>query len=231
MINVRRREFIALVGGAAAWPLVARAQQPQRMRRVGLLMPSSESNSETQRRLSVFRQALAALGWTEGRNVRFDHRWAVGEPARIQAARELIGMNLDVVIAASTPVVAALQRESRTTPIVFTQVGDPIGSGFAAIPTAGFPAPIGPEPGPMPPQDRGRLNDPDQTEHARPQPGHPHQQCAITAPQPETWRSSPQGDVELMTEKEVLGFKSEPRLEQIGDIRSKEVDDRKHRTG
>src|SRR5229473_7120185 len=94
---------------------------------------------------------------------------------------------------------------------------DPGSSG----PAAGFPAPIGPEPRPMPPQDRGRLNDPGQTEQARPQPGHPHQQRAITAQQPKTWRSSPRCDVELMTEKQVLGFKPTPRLEQIGDIRSK----------
>jgi hypothetical protein len=83
----------------------------------------------------------------------------------------------------------------------------------------------------MPPQDRGRLNDSGQTEQARPEPGHPHQQRAITIPQPKTWRSSSQGDVQLMTEKEVLGFKPAPRLEQIGDERSKQVDDRKHRIG
>ena len=80
----------------------------------------------------------------------------------------------------------------------------------------------------MPPQDRSRLNDPDQTEQARPQPRHPNQQPAITAPQLETGRSSPQGDVELMTEKQVLGFKPASRLEQIGETRSKQVDDRKH---
>jgi hypothetical protein len=83
----------------------------------------------------------------------------------------------------------------------------------------------------MPPQDRGGLNDSSQTEQARPQPGHPNQQRAITAPQPETWRSMPQGNVELMTEKQVLRFKPAPRLEQIGDISSKQVDDRKHRIG
>lgn len=93
-------------------------------------MPSAEGDSETQHRLAVFRQALAALGWTEGKNVRLDVRWAVGEP-RIAAAKELIALKPDVVIGASTPITSALQRESRTTPIVFTQVGDPIGSGFA----------------------------------------------------------------------------------------------------
>jgi hypothetical protein len=83
----------------------------------------------------------------------------------------------------------------------------------------------------MPPKDRGRLNDPGETEQARPQPGHPYQPRAITASQPKTWRSSPQGDVELMTEKQVLGFKPAPRLKQSGEIRSKQVDDRRHRNG
>jgi hypothetical protein len=83
----------------------------------------------------------------------------------------------------------------------------------------------------MPPQDRGRVDDPGQTEQARPQPGHPHQQCAITTLQPETRRSSPQGDVKLMTKKQVLGFKPAPRLEESGEIRSKQVDDRTHRIG
>jgi hypothetical protein len=89
-----------------------------------------------------------------------------------------------------------------------------------SCPAAGFPAPIAPEPCPMPAQDRSRLNDPDQTEQARPHLGQPYQQRAITAPQPDTCRSSSQCDVELMTEKEVLGLKSAPRLEQIGDVRS-----------
>ena len=129
---MRRRKFIELLGGAAMWPLIARAQQPERMRRVGVLMPSSESDAETQRRLRVFRQELAAFGWTEGRNIHFDYGWTVSEATRIAAAKELIGKNLEVLVAASTPVAAALQRENRTTPVVFTQVGDPIGAGFAA---------------------------------------------------------------------------------------------------
>jgi putative ABC transport system substrate-binding protein len=134
---MRRREFIGGLAGVAALATGAVAQE--RVRRIGLLMPSAEGDSETQHRLAVFRQALAALGWTEGKNVRFDLRWAVSEPARVAAAKELIALHPDVIIGASTPVTAALQRESRTTPIVFTQVGDPIGSGFAA----GLPNPGG----------------------------------------------------------------------------------------
>jgi putative tryptophan/tyrosine transport system substrate-binding protein len=135
---MRRRAFVRALG-AIPIALVTRTVAQERVRRIGLLMPSAEGDSETQHRLAVFRQALAALGWTEGKNVRIDVRWAVGEPARMAAAKELIALNPDIVIGASTPVTAALQRESRTTPIVFTQVGDPIGSGFAAS----FPSPGG----------------------------------------------------------------------------------------
>jgi putative ABC transport system substrate-binding protein len=128
---MRRREFL---GGLSASivALSPDALAQDRVRHIGLLMPSPEGDLETQHRLQAFRQALGALGWVEGRNVRFDVRWAVGEPARIAAAKELMALNPEVVIGASSPVAAALQRESRTTPIVFTQVGDPIGSGFAA---------------------------------------------------------------------------------------------------
>jgi len=128
---MRRREFIVAVA-AVICPIPILARDAERIGRVGVLMPSSENDPETRHRLDAFRQALMALGWTEGRNVVLDYRWAIGEPARAQAAKELIALKPDVIIAASTPIVAALQRESRTTPIVFTQVGDPIGSGFAA---------------------------------------------------------------------------------------------------
>ena len=128
---MRRREFVGALSAITA-ALATGAVAQERVRRIGLLMPSAEGDSETQHRLAVFRQALAALGWTEGKNVRFDLRWAVSEPARVTAAKELIALHPDVIIGASTPVTAALQRESRTTPIVFTQVGDPIGAGFAA---------------------------------------------------------------------------------------------------
>ena len=128
---MRRREFVGALS-AITTALATGAVAQERVRRIGLLMPSAEGDLETQHRLAVFRQALAALGWTEGKNVRFDLRWAVSEPARVAAAKELIALHPDVIIGASTPVTAALQRESRTTPIVFTQVGDPIGSGFAA---------------------------------------------------------------------------------------------------
>jgi putative ABC transport system substrate-binding protein len=134
MLELRRRQFITLLGGAmAAWPLVVRAQLPERMRRVAVLLPFAENDPEQQRRLTVFRQALATLGWTEGRNVRFDYRWAVGDSNQMRdGAKELIGRAPDVVLAVATPAAAALQQETRTTPIVFVQVGNPVGSGFVA---------------------------------------------------------------------------------------------------
>ena len=98
-------------------------------------------------------------------------------------------------------------------------------------PTARFPAPIGPKPCSMPPQDRVRLNNSGQTEQAWPEPGHPHQQRPVTTPQPQTLWCSPQGNIELMPKKEVLDFKPAPRLEQVGDNTSKQMEDRKHRTG
>jgi putative tryptophan/tyrosine transport system substrate-binding protein len=128
-----RREFIALLGAAAAaWPLIARAQQAERMRRIGVLMSLAEDDPETKARLAGFRQGLEKRGWSEGRNVRIDYRFA---PAGAQAqvlAKELIALQPDVILANSTPVVAALQRESRTIPIVFAAIADPIGSGFVA---------------------------------------------------------------------------------------------------
>ena len=130
---MRRREFITLLGGAAAaWPLVARAQQPERMRRIGVLMGLSEDDPDTKARLAKFRQGLATLGWSEGRNVRIDYRFA---PAGAQAqvlAKELVTLEPDVILSNTTPSTTALQRETRTIPIVFLGVSDPIGSGFIA---------------------------------------------------------------------------------------------------
>jgi putative tryptophan/tyrosine transport system substrate-binding protein len=131
--QITRREFITLVGGAAvAWPVVARAQQPDGMRRIGVLMGFAEDDPAAKARLAAFRQGLEKRGWSEGRNVRIDYRYA---PAGAQAqvlAKELVALQPDVILAHSTPVTAALQRESRTIPIVFTVVADPIGSGFVA---------------------------------------------------------------------------------------------------
>ena len=129
---MKRREFITLLGGAAAWPLAARAQQSDGMRRIGVLMGLAEDDPETKARLAAFRQGLDKRGWSEGRNVRIDYRFAPAS-AQVQVlAKELVALQPDVILANSTPVTAALQRESRTIPIVFVAVADPIGSGFVA---------------------------------------------------------------------------------------------------
>ena len=131
---MRRRKFIkVIIGSAAAWPLVARAQQPQRVRRIGLLMGQAESNPESSPGAVAFRQTLNRLGWTEGRNLRIDYRSSAGETNRMQAdARQLIGLAPDVVVAESTPATAALRAETSTTPIVFLTAANPVGCGFVA---------------------------------------------------------------------------------------------------
>ena len=130
---MRRREFIAGLGSAAAWPVVARAQQVDRMRRVGVLTGGDENDPEQKRRLTAFTQALAALGWTEGRNVRLDLRWTAGGNDRIRAlAQELVGLQPDIIVTYGSPATAAVQRETRTIPIVFASVGDPVTSGIVA---------------------------------------------------------------------------------------------------
>jgi putative tryptophan/tyrosine transport system substrate-binding protein len=130
---MRRREFISLLGGAAAaWPLAARAQQAERMRRIGVLAGQAEGDPDTNARLAAFRQRLESFGWSEGRNVRMDIRFA---PAGAQAqvlAKELVALQPDVILAQATPATAALQRESNVIPIVFVGVADPIGSRFVA---------------------------------------------------------------------------------------------------
>jgi putative tryptophan/tyrosine transport system substrate-binding protein len=136
---MRRRDFIkAIAGSAAAWPLAARAQQPERMRRIGVLTGLTEDDPETKARLTAFRQGLEKRGWSEGRNVHIDYRHA---PAGAQAqvlAKELVALQPDVIFANTTPMTAALQRESRTVPIVFAAVSDPVGSGFiASLPRPG----------------------------------------------------------------------------------------------
>jgi putative ABC transport system substrate-binding protein len=131
---IRRREFITLLGGAAAaWPLVARAQQGNRIRRIGVLMPFDENAPEGKRRYFAFTQALADLGWADGRNMRMDLRWAGGDINRIRAlAQELVGLQPDIIVTDSTPATAALQRETRTIPIVFGNMVDPVASGIVA---------------------------------------------------------------------------------------------------
>jgi putative ABC transport system substrate-binding protein len=131
---VRRRDFIAGLGGAAAaWPLAARAQQPERMRRVGVIIAVSESDPQARARTAAFRQALQDLGWVDGRNIEIDYRFPGADLQRIrESAKEMIGLGPDVILANTTPVVAALQRENTSIPIVFNQVSDPIKSGFIA---------------------------------------------------------------------------------------------------
>jgi putative ABC transport system substrate-binding protein len=126
---IRRRSFITLLGGAAAWPLAAGAQQPERVRRIGVLVPFDENDPEGKRRVSAFTQALAGLGWTDGRNARMGLRWGGGDINRIRAlARELVGLQPDIIVTSGTGT-AALQRETRTVPIVFANAGDPVASG------------------------------------------------------------------------------------------------------
>jgi putative ABC transport system substrate-binding protein len=129
---LKRREFITLFGGTAAWPLAARAQQPDRVRRIGVLIGLAEDDPETKARLAGFRQGLEKRGWSEGHNVRIDYRFAPAG-AQVQVlAKELVALQPDAIFANGTPIVTALQRESSTIPIVFAGVADPIGSGFVA---------------------------------------------------------------------------------------------------
>jgi putative ABC transport system substrate-binding protein len=128
---IQRREFITLLGGAAAWPLAATAQQGNRVRRIGVLMGSDENDPLMKSALSAFTQALAGLGWTDGRNVRMDIRWHGYDSNRARAlAWELVGLQPDIILAHGTPATAALQRETRTIPIVFALVTEPVASGI-----------------------------------------------------------------------------------------------------
>src|SRR5262245_18702562 len=132
---MRRRDFITLLGGAAAavtWPLAPRAQQPDRVRHVGVLMNLAAEDPESQRRVTAFVQGLQELGWTDGRNVRIETRWGVSDAEHNRRyAAELIALAPDVILASGTPVLVALQRETRSIPIVFTTIVDPVGAGFA----------------------------------------------------------------------------------------------------
>jgi putative tryptophan/tyrosine transport system substrate-binding protein len=131
---MKRREVIALLGGAAAaWPLAARAQQGERMRRVGVLSSLTADDPEGQARLAAFLQGLQQLGWSDGRNVRIDTRWAAGEADHIDRyAGELAALAPDIILAVGAATVGPLQRAARTTPIVFVQVTDPVGAGYVA---------------------------------------------------------------------------------------------------
>jgi putative ABC transport system substrate-binding protein len=127
---MQRRQFITLVGGAAAWPLAARAQQPERMRRIGVLTGVAADDPDDQARIAAFLQALQQLGWTDGRNVRFDIRWAAGNNENIRKyAAELVALAPDVIFVTGSAVGLLLQA-TRAVPIVFAIVPDPVGSGF-----------------------------------------------------------------------------------------------------
>ena len=140
---MRRREFVTLLGGATALaglPLAARAQQPARMRRIGMLITFAESDPAGQAYDAAFREGLRQLGWTQDRNVQIDTRWAALDKAAIERyAKELVALAPDLIISHSTPTTAALLQQTRTIPIVFTSVSDPVGSGFVAS----FPRPGG----------------------------------------------------------------------------------------
>src|ERR1700751_4297000 len=128
---MRRREFITMLGGTAAWPLAARAQQPERMRRIGVLMSAVEGDQRGLEYVTAFAQGLAELGWTIGRNVRIEYRWGAGDLDRFRRyAAELIALSPDVVLATAGSIVGAFQHASRTVPIVFVTTIDPVGGGW-----------------------------------------------------------------------------------------------------
>jgi len=130
---MRRREFIALIGGAAAWPLAARAQQSARIRHIGILMAFSENDPEAQSWAGGFREELGKLGWTEGHNIQIDTRWATADVESLQHfAKQLVALQPDLILTGSTPATAAMRQQTNTIPIIFAMVGDPVGSGFVA---------------------------------------------------------------------------------------------------
>jgi len=128
---MRRREFISLLGGAAAWPLAARAQQSEQVRRVGMLIGQAADDVDGKARLAAFVQGLQQLGWTDGRNVRIDTRWGGGDADRMRRyAAELVALAPDVILAGGTAAVGILLQATRTVPIVFASVADPVGAGY-----------------------------------------------------------------------------------------------------
>src|SRR5215831_16038819 len=130
---MKRRDIITLLGGAAAWPLAARAQQGERMRRIGVLIALAESDREAQSWVAAFREELRKLGWTEGRNIEIDTRWATADVESMQRfAKELVALQPELILTSSTPATAAMLQQTRTIPIIFVWVADPVGSGFVA---------------------------------------------------------------------------------------------------
>jgi putative ABC transport system substrate-binding protein len=132
-VPIARRKFVVALAGAAAWPLAARAQQGNRVRRIGVLIGGDENDPELKRRHSAFTQALADLGWADGHNVRIDLRWVGGDSNRFRAlAQELVGLQPDIIVTISIPATAAVHGETLTIPIVFVGVVDPVASGIVA---------------------------------------------------------------------------------------------------
>ena len=132
--HLRRRQFITVLGGAAvAWPLAARAQQPERMRRIDVLMAYAESDPEGQALVAAFREGLQKLGWTESRNIRIETRWATADLELMQRfAREIVELRPDLILTQNTPTTAAMLQQTRSIPIIFATGSDPVGSGFVA---------------------------------------------------------------------------------------------------
>ena len=132
MATIRRREFITLLGGAAVvWPLAARAQQPERMRRIGVLQNLAADDAEGQLRLTAFVQGLQQLGWTVGRNLRIDYRWSAGDAERIRkGVSDVVALAPDVILAAGGRNLTILQQANRTIPVVFVTISDPVGGGY-----------------------------------------------------------------------------------------------------
>jgi putative ABC transport system substrate-binding protein len=130
--KMKRREFITMLGGAAAaWPLAARAQQPEKMRRIGVLMNTATDDPEGKARNAAFERRLQELGWTDGRNVRIDYRWGAGDVDRIRRyAAELVSLSPDVILTVGSATAGPLLQATRTVPIVFVQAPDPVGAGF-----------------------------------------------------------------------------------------------------
>ena len=129
---MRRRDFVSLIGGAAAaWPLSARAQQSNRVQRIGVLLAYLESDHDAQSWVSAFRQELGKLGWVEGSNIHIDVRWGTADVQAVErSAKELVALQPDFILTVSTPATAAMVQQTRTIPIIFVMVGDPVGSGF-----------------------------------------------------------------------------------------------------
>jgi len=137
--HLKRREFIGLIGGAAAWPLAARAQQGERVRRIGVLQNLAPDDAEGQLRLTAFGQGLQQLGWTVGRNLRIDYRWGVGDAERIQkSVGDILAFSPDIILVAGGRNMTVLQQANRTIPVVFVTISDPVSGGFwESIPQPG----------------------------------------------------------------------------------------------